>query len=363
MADDEDQSSKTHDPTERRLRQLRDDGNVPHSREVNNLFAVLGMVAVAALLGPWAMNQLLQMGASVLQNAGTMPLEDTAATGVVMTSTGMSFFTAMLPVFGLMMLLGIGGSWIQNGGVFSSKPVEPSLSKISLIEGFKRMFSLKSVAELLKSFVKMVVIGWAMVWVAWQRRDELLGLMDSPLPVMLARLSDLTLRLLGIVVAIMAVLALADFLFERFQYIHKNRMSLKELKDEMKDTEGDPHIKSRQRQIRMERARKRMMSEVPKADVIITNPTHYAVALRYKPEMGDAAPTVVAKGVDAVAARIREVATEHGIPLYEDPPLARELWRSVDLDQSIPIELYEVVAKVMAFVMELRKKSGKRLNF
>ena len=136
----------------------------------------------------------------------------------------------------------------------------------------------------------------------------------------------------------------------------KNRMSAKELKDEMKDTEGDPHIKSRQRQIRMERARKRMMANVPKADVVITNPTHYAVALRYKPQEGDAAPTVVAKGVDAVAARIRDIATEHNIPLYEDPPLARQLFASVEIDQMIPIELYEVVAKVMAFVMELRKK-------
>ncbi len=363
MADDEDQSSKTHDPTERRLRQLREDGNVPHSREVNNLFAVLGMVAVAGLVGPWAMGQLVHMGAGLLQNAGTLPMEDTPAAGSVLTGTSMSFFTALLPVCVLMMILGLAGSWVQNGGVFSSKPIEPKLSKISLIEGFKRLFSLKSVVELLKSFVKMTVIGWAMVWVAWQRRDELIGLLDSPLPIMLAHLSDLTLRLLGVVVGIMAVLALADFLFQKFQYIAKNRMSLKELKDEMKDTEGDPHIKSRQRQIRMERARKRMMAEVPKADVIITNPTHYAVALRYKPEMGDAAPTVVAKGVDAVAARIREVATEHGIPLYEDPPLARELWRSVEIDQAIPIELYEVVAKVMAFVMELRKKSAKRLNF
>lgn len=363
MADDEDQSSKTHDPTERRLRQLREDGNVPHSREVNNLFAVLGMVAIVALAGPWAMGRLVHMGASVLQSAGTTPLEDSASTGVMLSSASISFFTSLLPLFGLMMLLGIAGSWIQNGGVFSTKPLEPKLSKISLLSGFKRLFSLKSIAEFLKSFVKMVVIGGAMVGVIWSRRDELIGLLDSPLPVMLYHLSDLTLRLLGVVVGIMAILALADFLFERFQYIAKNRMSLKELKDEMKDTEGDPHIKSRQRQIRMERARKRMMAEVPKADVVITNPTHYAVALRYKPELGDAAPTVVAKGVDAVAARIREIATENNIPLYEDPPLARELWRSVELDQAIPIELYEVVAKVMAFVMELRKKAGRQLDF
>ena len=360
MADDEDQSSKTFDPTERRLKQLRDEGNVPTSREVNNLFAVLGMVAIAGLLGPWALMQLVNMGAGMLQNAGTMPLEDSAAVGVMLTQASLTFFMALIPILVLMLILGLAGGWIQNGPIFSAKPLQPKLSKISLIEGFKRLFSIKSVVEFLKSFIKMIVIGGAMVGVIWSKRDELIGLFDSPTVVMLQHLSDLTLRLLGVVVGIMAVLALADFLFQRLQYTLKNRMSAKELKDEMKDTEGDPHIKSRQRQIRMERARKRMMSSVPNADVVITNPTHYAVALRYKPDEGDAAPTVLAKGVDAVAARIREIATEHKIPLYEDPPLARELWRSVEIDQTIPIELYEVVAKVMAFVMELRKKAPKR---
>ncbi len=357
MADDEDQSSKTFDPTERRLKQLRDEGNVPTSREVNNLFAVLGMVAIAGLVGPWALMKLVQMGAAMLQNAGNQPMEDGAAMGAVLTQASMTFFVALIPILMLMLILGLAGGWIQNGPIFSSKPLVPKLSKISLIEGFKRLFSLKSVVEFLKSFIKMVVIGGAMVGVMWSKRDELMGLFDSTPAVMLHHLSDLVLRLLGVVVGIMAVLALADFLFQRVQYTIKNRMSAKELKDEMKDTEGDPHIKSRQRQIRMERARKRMMSNVPNADVVITNPTHYAVALRYKPDEGDAAPTVLAKGVDAVAARIREIATEHKIPLYEDPPLARELWRSVEIDQTIPIELYEVVAKVMAFVMELRRKA------
>lgn len=356
MADDEDQSSKTHDPTERKLQKLRDEGNVPHSREVPNLFALLGMVLIAGLAGPWAFSQLIDAGAAMLANAGEMPMEDTASVGVAMSGMGLRFLMALLPLMLVFMVLGYVSNWVQNGGIFSSKPIEPNLEKISLVAGFKRMFSLKSLVELLKSGLKIAVIGGAMVWVMWLRRDEMIGLMDSTPAVMLQHLQRLLLWLLGAAVMMMAVLALGDFLFQRFQYIAKNRMSAHELKEEMRDSEGDPHVRQRQRQIRRERAQKRMMSNVPKADVVITNPTHYAVALRYKPEEGDAAPTVVAKGVDAVAMRIREMATEHGVPLYEDPPLARQLWRDVEIDDVIPLELFEVVAKVIAFVMELRRK-------
>jgi len=153
----------------------------------------------------------------------------------------------------------------------------------------------------------------------------------------------------------MIVLTLADVLFQRFQYIRQHRMSRQELKDEMRESEGDPHIKQRQKQIRMERMRKRMMAAVPKASVVITNPTHYSIALRYRPEEGDDAPVVVAKGVDAVAMRIREVAREHNIPFYEDPPLARTLYANAELDSPIPLDVYEAVAKVIAFVMKLKK--------
>lgn len=362
MADDDDQESKTHDPTERKLRELREQGNVPHSKEVNNLFAVLGMVILAGMAAPWAFKRLIEAGAGVLQNAGDMPMEDTASVGVMLSSIGVTFLTSLLPLMLIFLVLGYFGNWVQNGGVFSSKPLEPNLSKLSPIEGFKRIFSLKAVVELLKSSVKIAVIGIAMGWVVWMRRDTLIGLMDSDPSLVLYHIQHLLLWLLGAAVLIMAVLALGDFLFQRFQYIAKNRMTPQELKEEMRDSEGDPHVKARQRQIRRERSRKRMMSNVPSADVVITNPTHYAVALRYKPEQGDAAPTVVAKGVDAVAMRIREVATENNIPLYEDPPLARELWRSVEIDDSIPLELYEVVAKVMAFVMELKRKRSINLT-
>jgi flagellar biosynthetic protein FlhB len=356
MADDEDQSSKTEEPTERKLQKLREEGNVPTSREVNNLFAVLGMVAIAGLAGPWGFAKLVELTAALLQNAGTTELGDSVAVGAALTQVAMTFMVALLPMLLILMVLGYLGGFLQNGGIFSAKPLQPSLEKISLIAGLKRMFSLKSVAELVKSVVKLAVIGVAMVWVVWVRRDTLVAMVNGEVGDMLHQMQMLLLWILGDTLAVMVLLALMDYLFQRFQFLAKNRMSRRELKDEMRDSEGDPHIKQRQRQIRMERAQKRMMSAVPKADVVITNPTHYAVALRYKPEEGDAAPVLVAKGVDAVAMRIREIATENNVPLYEDPPLARQLWKDVEIDESVPVQLYEIIAKVLAFVMELKRK-------
>ena len=181
---------------------------------------------------------------------------------------------------------------------------------------------------------------------------DLIGVAAAPQPVVAIAAH----HPVGAATAIMLVLALADYLFQRFKFMRDNMMTLTELKDEMKESEGDQYVKQRQRQIRNERARKRMMQAVPKADVVVTNPTHYAVALRYKPDEGDAAPVVLAKGVEAVALRIRELAAQHNIPLYEDPPLARLLFAQAEIDEPIPLQTYELVARVIAFVAELRTK-------
>lgn len=356
MADDNDQSSKTEDPTERKLSKLREDGNVPQSKEVGHVFALLGMVAVIGLLGPYSMRGLGELTAAFFMNAGTLRLDGTSAVGSVLAQASWSFLASLLPILFLLMVLGIAGALIQNGLIFSTKPVEPSLEKISPLAGLKRLFSLRSLGEFVKSLLKLTVISSAMAAAIWAYRNELMLLVDVELMGGLTALQRLMLVMLAAALGTMLVLAVADVLFQRFLYFQQHRMSLKELKDELKDTEGDPHIKQRQRQIRMERARRRMMSAVPNADVVITNPTHYAVALRYKPDEGDAAPTVVAKGADHLALRIRELATENNVPLYEDPPLARQLYAEVEIDQAIPIQLYEVVAKVIAFVQQLRNR-------
>lgn len=220
----------------------------------------------------------------------------------------------------------------------------------------ERLFSIKSLAEFLKTLFKMAVIGVAIYMVLHNQRAEILVLSDKSVMdvVMVAR--GLIFQMVLAAIAVMVILAVIDFIFQRSQFMKEQRMSRREIKDEYKESEGDPHIKARQRQIRQERAQRRMMEDVPSADVVITNPTHFSVALRYNQEMGDAAPRVVAKGVDHLAMRIRELAEENEVPLYEAPPLARQLYKDVEIGDEIPLDLYETVAKIIAYVFGLKKK-------
>jgi len=359
MADDEDQSSKTEDPTSRKLDKLKEDGNVPTSREVNHVFALIGILMVVGLAGPYTMKSLGDLFISIIANAGSIRLEERSSIGVVLFHSGLSTIIALMPILLVMLVLGYVGGIIQNGPVFSSKPITPNLEKISIVAGFKRLFSLKSLAEFLKSLAKFVVIGIALALVVKADLPHIYSLAQTGVGSALMATKNLLLVLVGVALLLMVFLAGADLIFQRMQFTKQHMMSRRELKDEVKETEGDPYVKQRQRQIRADRARQRMMSSVPEADVVVTNPTHYAVALRYKPDDGDAAPTVVAKGTDLMALRIREVATEHNVPLYEDPPLARQLYAEVDIDEPIPLQLYEVVAKVISFVHELKARKNR----
>lgn len=356
MADDQDQSSKTEEPTERKLSKLREDGNIPQSKEVGHLFALFGMLLLVGLAGPWSMTRLMAFMGGAIQNAGTGRAADASSAGAALAHALLTGMMLLLPLLAVMLVVGYVGSVIQTGLTFSSKPLQPNLEKISVLAGFKRLFSIKSVAELLKAILKFGLIGGAMVMVVMGHKADILLLADAGLPASLSATWKLMLLTIGAALAVMVLLAALDYLFQRMQYLKQHRMTRQELKDEMRESEGDPHIKSRQKQLRRERARKRMMAAVPKADVVITNPTHYAVALAYKPDEGDAAPTVVAKGVDVIALKIREVAVQNNVPLYEDPPLARALYAQVEIDQEIPIQLYEVVAKVIAFVMDIKRR-------
>lgn len=358
MADDEDQGSKTEDATPRKLQKLREEGQVPHSREVGNMFAMVGILVLAAGVAPYSLGRLADLGAGIISNAGTTELDGQGAIGQALALALWEGLVALSPVLGLFFILGIVSGFIQTGGMFSPKAVAPNLGKISPLAGFKRIFGMQAIAELIKSLIKLAVLGTILGAIIYQSRDTLVALADDTNPSgLIHKLQLLIIQLVSAATGVMIVLGLADYLFQRFKFMRDNMMSLRELKDELRESEGDQHIKQRQRAIRAERARKRMMSSVPKADVVITNPTHYAVALRYKPDEGDAAPIVLAKGVEAVALRIREVATEHNVPIYEDPPLARLLWAQAELDEHIPLQTYELVAKVMAFVAELKTKA------
>ncbi|HEY4162849.1 MAG TPA: flagellar type III secretion system protein FlhB, partial [Dongiaceae bacterium] len=249
----------------------------------------------------------------------------------------------------------IGAGYLQFGLILSLDQLMPDLGKLSPLAGLKRMFSVRSFSELLKGLIKIAIVTCIALSILTPSVGDLHHLVGMEAVQILGRIGELINHLLIAVLSSMIAIALADIVYQRYEHTKNLRMSRQELKDEQRESEGDPLVKGRLRQLRMERARKRMMAEVPKADVVVTNPTHYAVALRYE-QLEMASPRVVAKGVDRVAQRIREVAQEAGVPIIENPPLARGLYASVDIDQEISPEFYKAVAEVIGYVYRLKRR-------
>jgi flagellar biosynthetic protein FlhB len=258
----------------------------------------------------------------------------------------------------LLMLAAVAGSIIQHRFVWSTESLKPKLSKLSPAAGLKRMFSVQALANFAKGLIKLVLIGAVMAAMLWPQRSRLEAVVQTDVLATLMLTRSLALQVLAVVIAILFFVAAADYLFQYRQWYERQKMSVRELKEEFKQTEGDPMIKGKIRQLRQSRMRKRMIAAVPKASVVITNPTHYAIALRY--ESGMNAPLCVAKGVDALALKIREVAGEHAIPVVENPPLARALHATVEIDQAIPPEHYKAVAEIIGYVMKLSRAVGRR---
>jgi flagellar biosynthetic protein FlhB len=259
--------------------------------------------------------------------------------------------------FGIPLLLlcvaAVAGNFVQHRFVFSIEPIKPQLSRISPAAGLGRLFSGQALANFAKGLAKLGVVGAVMVALLWPQRHLLNGLVSADPMLILPFTRSLAMKMLGTVVAILAVVATADYLFQYQQWYARHKMSLRDVKEEYRQTEGDPAIKGKLRQLRHTRMRKRIMAAVPKASVVITNPTHFAVALRY--ERGMNAPVCVAKGVDLIARKIREVAEQHDIPVVENPPLARALHGTVEIDQEIPQEHYRAVAEIIGYIMRLRR--------
>jgi flagellar biosynthetic protein FlhB len=245
------------------------------------------------------------------------------------------------------------GPFLQVGFLFAPEVIRPDFSKISPVKGFTRLFSRRALIEFAKGLMKLSLVGgvgYLMIKPYYAAMDHMVGL---PLPLLLAETMTLTMRMMiGILVAL-AALTVVDVVYQRNEFYQRMRMTRQEVKDEYRQSEGDPHVKGRLRKLRQERARRRMMQAVPKADVVITNPTHYAVALAYKPEEMDA-PVCIAKGLDNVALRIREIAKEHGVVTYENRPLARVLYDTVEIDEAVPPEHYKAVAEVISYVFRLK---------
>lgn len=351
MADETDLSEKTEDPTQKRLDDALERGDVAKSQEVNTWFIIAGAtLALSAFSG--SIGNMKVSLRELLANSHTIRTDGNSLLLLVK-----HIEEAMLGAFGIPLLIlviaAICGNVVQHRLVFTAEGLSPKFSKISPFEGAKRLFGKQAWVNLLKGLFKVIAVGAVMAMVFWPERHRLDAMVRmDPMGIVDATRS-MSLHLLGTVVAMLAVVAIADYLFQYRTWYERQKMSLQEIKEEFKQTEGDPHIKGRLRQLRDARRKKRMMAAVPTASVIITNPTHYAVALKY--DRGMAAPVCVAKGVDSIALKIREVAKEHDIPVVENPPLARALHKTVKIDDEIPVEHYQAVAEVIGYVMRLKR--------
>lgn len=348
----DDDSQKTEEPTQRKLDDARKKGQVARGAEMRHIAMLGGALIVVAFMTGGIGRGLAPMFTNLLGNANAYRLDDKGAQSLianVFANTG----AALLAPLALLFLAAVVGGLMQGRPTIAWERVKPKWSKLNPLSGLKRMFGMQSLVEFLKTLAKCAVVGVIGVAVVWPYGRRLEMALFGSAPDVLALAAGLIVKLLMAVVIIVAIIALADFVYQRFAFMKKMRMSRQELKDEFKQSEGDPHVKARLRQIRLERSRKRMMANVPTADVVITNPTHFAVALKYD-QFSMGAPQVVAKGVDSLALRIREVAKEHKVPIVENPPLARTLYASVEVDEEIKSEHYKAVAEVISYVMKLR---------
>jgi flagellar biosynthetic protein FlhB len=349
---DDDKEQKTEQPTSKRLEEAYKKGNVPFSREVGHFMIMLMIAATVAYFAPDMMRRSAGMLIPFLESNYQMPVDEDGVALLLKKLLFGSLGILALPSIGAMALL-IASALAQNGVVLTSEPIQPQLSRISLMEGVKRLFSVRSVVELVKSLIKIGVVGYACYAVVMPELPHLQQLPGSTTAAMMIYLAMLAGKMTVAAALVMFFVAVLDLLYQRFQFTRSLRMTKQEIKDEYKQSEGDPHIKQRLRRIRMEKARSRMMANVPKADVVITNPTHFAVALQYDSQAMKA-PLVLAKGQDLVALKIREVAATYNIPIVENPPLARALFDSTDIEQEIPAKHYEAVAKVISYVYQLK---------
>ncbi len=352
MAEEQDNSQKTEDPTQKRLEEARKKGDIAKSQDVPVWFLLAACAAIMAGAGPLAQSIAAPL-ARVLDHPHAFRLADGGAQQLLY-SLLMALFVPMAVVFGVLMVASLLGHVIQHRPLWTLEKMKPELSKLSPMQGFGRLFGMQGWVNLLKSAMKMGAIVAAMMYAVLPDATTIMeaGRLDPS--GMLAVTQSIAGRLMIAALVAIGIVAAMDFFWQRWSFTQRMKMSLRDVREEHKQAEGDPHIKAKLRAIRLERSRKRMLAAVPKATVVITNPTHYSVALRYLPE-ADAAPVCVAKGVDDLALRIREKAKEHNIPIVENVALARALFATVEPDESVPREHFEAVAKVIGFVMNTAK--------
>jgi flagellar biosynthetic protein FlhB len=352
---DQHDTDRTEDPTQKRLDEALERGDVVKSQEVSTWFVLAGGALVLAAFSGSMGGGLSITFRGLIANSHQIPVDGLGLLSIAARIEREVLAAVAIPL-AILMLAAVAGNMIQHRLVWSLEPLKPKLSKISPMAGLKRLFSAQALANFVKGLVKLVVIGAVMTALVWPQRGRLETLVQTDLLGTLALTHSLGLEVLATVIAILFLVAAADYLFQYRQWFERQKMSVRELKEEFKQTEGDPIIKAKIRQLRQSRMRKRIMAAVPEATVVIANPTHFAVALKY--ERGMNAPLCVAKGLDALALRIRAVAEEHSVPVVENPPLARALHAAVEIDEEIPPEHYKAVAEIIGYVMKLRRMAG-----
>ena len=349
---------KTEEPTAKKLQDARNEGQVANSREVGNAAGLLSLFVLVKLLYGWMADNFMgmfnyvytQIPETITMYDGYMPFQNIKST---LNMALIRIMILALPFFAVAVLIGLVANIAQVGWKITSKPLQPKLSKINPISGFKKIFSTRSIFELIKSIAKIVIISFV-VYIYFKGMDASIFLLyDMPLAQAIGLMGKTVIDIGIRIAAIYVIVATSDVVFQRRKFKKDMMMTKQEVKDEYKNTEGDPQIKAQQRRRMQQASQRRMMQELPKADVVITNPTHYAVAIRYDADVMEA-PQVIAKGEDYLAQRIKEVAKENGIEIVENKPLARMLYANVDVGEFVPPELYQAVAEVLAFVYHLQ---------
>ena len=349
-----DNDNKTEQATPKRTQDAREKGQVAKSREVSSALIMVACLAYFYFGTGGIVGRMMELMKTSFRDLNRGEL--TADTiQLLVTTLLVKTVAIVLPLLLTLMAAGIAANLMQTGFIFSGEPIQPKLSKISPLKGLKNMFSLKTLAELFKSLFKISVVGVIAYLTIRNEVGDVLPLMEQGVWQIMAYIGQVSFKILFATCWVLIVLALMDYLYQHWEHGRSLRMTKQELKDEYKNTEGDPLIKSRIRRLQREMAMRRMMTKVPTADVVITNPTHLAVALQY--DQGRmAAPVVVAKGANLIAQRIKEIAKENGVAVVENKPLAQVLYRMVDIAEAIPDNLYQAVAEVLAYVYRLKHK-------
>ncbi|MGF1455656.1 MAG: flagellar biosynthesis protein FlhB [Alphaproteobacteria bacterium] len=358
MAGDQDDASKTEEPSAKRLEEAFKKGDVAKSQEVTTVALLIAATAVTLAASGLVASSLSEGLFPFVQAPHAISLAPEDLTRLWQRLSGLLLWTLAVP-FVVLIFAGVVGNLIQHPPLMTTEKMKPDLKKISPLGGLKRMFGPQGWVNLLKGVVKILVVAAVVGAVLWPESALIHVLMTQEPGQILILLRTLGVKVLAASAAVVLLIAIADLAYQKHTRHQRLRMTKQEVKDEFKQAEGDPHVKGKLRQLRAERGKQRMMAAVPEATVVLTNPTHYAVALKYESDTM-AAPICVAKGIDAIALKIRSIAEENGVAVVENPPLARALHATVDIDEPVPPEHYKAVAQVIGFVWRTRAKAGRR---